>query len=47
MKEISWEEGEKRLLKNPEVIKECEKLEPEFKALRQLILFSKYHIKSK
>ena len=38
MKEISWEEGEKRILKNPEVAKECEKAEPEFQALRQLIL---------
>ena len=38
MKEISWEEGEKRILKNPEVAKECEKAETEFQALRQLIL---------
>jgi predicted transcriptional regulator len=36
-KEISWAEGEKRILKNPEVAKECERLEPEFQALRQLI----------
>lgn len=40
-KEISWEEGEKRLLQNPEVLKECEKLEPEFQALRELILLRK------
>ena len=50
MKEISWEEGEKRILKNPEVAKECKKAEPEFQALRQLILFNKnqekYSIKS-
>ena len=41
MKEISWEEGEKRILKNPEVAKECERSEPEFQALRQLILLRK------
>ncbi len=45
MKEISWEEGEKRILKNPEVVKECERAEPEFQALRQLILLrKKYNI---
>ena len=41
MKEISWEEGEKRILTDPEVIKECEKAEPEFQALRRLILLRK------
>jgi len=41
MKEISWEEGEKRILCNTKVIKECEKAEPEFQALRQLILLRK------
>ncbi|NQT67380.1 MAG: helix-turn-helix transcriptional regulator [Actinobacteria bacterium] len=41
MKEISWEEGERRILKNPEVAKECERAEPEFQALRQLILLRK------
>ena len=40
-KEISWGEGEKRILKKPEVAKECERLEPEFQALRQLILIRK------
>ncbi|HAX18488.1 MAG TPA: hypothetical protein DCY00_07855 [Actinobacteria bacterium] len=40
-KEISWEEGEKRLLQNHEVLKACEKLEPEFQALRELILLRK------
>lgn len=40
-KEISWEEGERRLLKDPEVAKECEKLEPEFQALRKLIYLRK------
>ena len=38
MKEISWEEGDKRILKNPKVAKECEKGESEFQALRQSIL---------
>ena len=37
-KEISWEEVEAKLLENPEVVKESEKLEPEFQALRKLIL---------
>ena len=37
MKTISWEEGEKRLLSNAEVLKECQKLEPEFRVLRELI----------
>ena len=41
MKEISWEEGEKIILNDPEVIKECEKAEPEFQALRRLILLRK------
>jgi len=41
MKEISWEEGEKRILRNSEVAKECEKAEPEFQALRRLILLRK------
>ena len=41
MKEISWEEGEKRILCNPKVIRECERAEPEFQALRQLILLRK------
>ena len=38
MKEIYWEEGEKRILDDPDVIKECKKAEPEFQALRRLIL---------
>jgi DNA-binding XRE family transcriptional regulator len=37
-KELSWEEVEAKLLENPEVVKESEKLEPEFQALRKLIL---------
>ena len=37
-KEISWEEAEAKLFENPEVVKESEKLEPEFQALRKLIL---------
>ena len=37
-KELSWEEVEAKLLVNPEVVKESEKLEPEFQALRKLIL---------
>lgn len=41
MKEISWEEGEKRILCNPKVLRECEKAEPEFQALRQLIILRK------
>jgi DNA-binding XRE family transcriptional regulator len=41
MKEIPWEEGEKRILCNPKIVKECEKAEPEFQALRQLILLRK------
>ncbi len=41
MKEISWEEGERRILYNPKVVRECEKAEPEFQALRQLILLRK------
>jgi DNA-binding XRE family transcriptional regulator len=40
-KELSWEDGEKRLLKNIEVVKAIEKLEPEFQALRQLIMIRK------
>jgi DNA-binding XRE family transcriptional regulator len=40
-KELSWEDGEKRLLKNTEVVKAIEKLEPEFLALKQLILIRK------
>lgn len=41
MKEISWEEGEKRILTNPDVVRECEKAEPEFQALRELIFMRK------
>ena len=41
MKEISWEEGEKRILNDPEIIKACEKAEPEFQALRRLVLIRK------
>ena len=41
MKEISWEEGEKILLQNPELVIERERTEPEFQALRQLILLRK------
>ena len=37
-KELSWEEVEAKLLENPEVVKESEKLEPEFQVLRKLIL---------
>lgn len=40
-REISWEEGEKILLQNPEFILERERTEPEFQALRQLILLRK------
>ena len=38
---MSWEEGEKRLLSNFEVLKECQKLEPEFRILRELIYLRK------
>ena len=41
MKTISWEEGERRLLRNAEVFEECQRLEPEFKILRQLIYLRK------
>ncbi|MFA5015670.1 MAG: helix-turn-helix transcriptional regulator [Actinomycetota bacterium] len=41
MKEISWEEGEKRILCNFKVLRECEKAEPEFQALRELIILRK------
>jgi len=41
MKEISWEEGEKILLKNPEFAKERKRTEPEFQALRKLIYLRK------
>jgi len=41
IKEISWEEGEKRILKDPGVVKECERLEPEFQVLRKLIFLRK------
>ncbi len=41
MKEISWEEGEKRLFINPKIAEACKKLEPEFQALRKLILLRK------
>ena len=41
MKGISWEEGEKILLQNPEFVVERERTEPEFQALRQLILLRK------
>lgn len=41
MKTISWEEGERRLLRNAEVLEECQRLEPEFKILRQLIYLRK------
>ncbi len=40
-KEISWEEGEARLLENPKVAEESGRLEPEFQALRQLIILRK------
>ena len=40
-KELSWENGEKRLLTNAEVVKAIKKLEPEFQALRQLIMIRK------
>jgi len=40
-KEMAWEDAEAQLLENPEVFKESEKLEPEFQALRQLILLRK------
>jgi DNA-binding XRE family transcriptional regulator len=42
-KEVSWEKGEKRIFINPDIARECEKLEPEFQALRQLILLRKKH----
>jgi len=38
---ISREEVEKILLQNPEFVKEHERTEPEFQALRQLILLRK------
>jgi transcriptional regulator with XRE-family HTH domain len=38
MKGISWEEGEKILLKDPKFAEERKRTEPEFQALRQLIL---------
>ena len=41
MKRISWKEVEKSLLKNHKVVKECEKLEPEFQKLRRLIILRK------
>ncbi|MFZ3086392.1 MAG: hypothetical protein WA097_07045 [Candidatus Hydromicrobium sp.] len=41
MERISWGEVEKSLLKNYEVAKECEKLEPEFQKLRRLIILRK------
>ena len=41
MKGISWEEGEKILLQNPEFAKERKRTEPEFQALRKLILLRK------
>jgi predicted transcriptional regulator len=41
MKGISWEEGERILLQNPELVLERERTEPEFQALRQLILLRK------
>ena len=40
-KEMAWEDVEAQLLENPEVFKESVKLEPEFQALRQLILLRK------
>lgn len=40
-REVSWEEGEKVLLQNPEFVLERERTEPEFQALRQLILLRK------
>ena len=40
-KEMAWEDIEVKLLENPEVLKESEKLEPEFQALSQLILLRK------
>ena len=40
-RDISREEIEKILLKNPEFLKEHEKTEPEFQMLRQLILLRK------
>ncbi|MFZ3386678.1 MAG: hypothetical protein WA120_05835 [Candidatus Hydromicrobium sp.] len=41
MERISWGEVEKSLLKNHKVVKECEKLEPEFQKLRRLIILRK------
>jgi predicted transcriptional regulator len=41
MKEISWDEGERLILSDKEVAKECEKAEPEFQALRHLIILRK------
>ena len=41
MKGISWEDGEKILLQNPEFVAERDRTEPEFQALRQLILLRK------
>ena len=37
MKYIRWEEIEKELLKNPEVVKELKELEPEYQLARSLI----------
>jgi len=41
MKGISWEDGEKILLQNPEFVAERERTEPEFQALVKLILLRK------
>ena len=41
MKSISWEEGEKILLQDPEFVKERERTEPEFQALRKLVVLRK------
>ena len=41
MKGISWEDGEKILLQNPEFVAERDRTEPEFQALRRLILLRK------
>jgi len=41
MGKVSWKEVEKRLLKNPEVAKECVNLEPEYQVMSQLITLRK------
>ena len=41
MKNVSWKEVQKELLKDPEVAKECANLEPEYQIISQLIVLRK------